>query len=592
MPLTRTVSRALGALEGCMRAFFLLGLLGCKGPEETPIEVSEMPIRLVDLSASSGFDEASFGHFKRGRTCAPGDFDGDGLLDIFVGSPTDPALVLRNISANGEIRFETGQVLHEYGPTTWASATADFDNDGDVDLFTGRGGNEDEQLDALWLNVDGTLINISDSPPLNGPAGLIGEALPTATAGVRWGDLDLDGDLDLFLSTNVIVPGEYDGLTDAEPEGRDRLLRNDGVDGWTDVGFDAGLVNRKASFNSSLIDFDNDGDLDLYQQVLVGWNRMWRNQWVETGELTFVDATKDLLPSDGLALAQPKFKGFSSAAGDLNNDGWTDLIVWHRGPVGPAHNMPRHLVFLNLEGEVFVEVGKHTGLSDRWHECEDLALGVMGSQIGDLDLDGGLDVFIGNGAPPGGCANQLWLFDGLKPRDLGPHLAVQVPTYKDASVLLDVPVEGADHVPFPYRTHGTCIADYDNDGLPELAYVNGGPGYSGDEVREPNRFFDIVYEIETHWLRIRPVGDGLTVNRDGVGTRVVVKAVGADGAPFEVHRTLWGGNGFAAQNGPDLVIGLGDSVEISSVILTWTDGTEVDLGAPEVDQTLVVDKAG
>jgi hypothetical protein len=573
-----------------MRAVLLLCVIGCKPTVERKREpvADGLPILLVDRSASSGFDEQSFGHFKRGRTCAPGDFDGDGRLDLFVGSPTDPGLVVRNITVDGVLAFEAGQVLHAYGPTTWAAASADFDNDGDVDLFTGRGGNEDEQLDVLWRNDGGTLVDIADAPPLNGPADQLGVPLATATAGARWGDFDLDGDLDLFVSTNVLEPGEFDALPEADPQGRDRLLRNDGVDGWTDVAFEAGLVNRDPSFNSSLIDFDNDGDLDIYQQAIVGWNHMWRNQWQETGELTFTDATGDLLASDGLALAQPRIKGFSTASGDLNNDGWTDLLVWHRGPTEPNHTMPRHLVFLNLEGEVFVEVGKHTGLSARWHACEDLALGVMGSQLADLDLDGGLDVFIGNGAPQGGCANQLWLFDGLMAMDLGPHPAVQIPTYADASVLLDVPVEGAEDVPYPYRTHGTCVADYDGDGLPELAFVNGGPGWSGDEVREPNRIFDIVYPVQPHWLRLRPVGDGVAVNRDGVGSRVAVGAVREDGTAFEVHRTLWGGNGFVAQNGPDVMIGLGDSVQINSVIWTWPDGTSQDLGAPDVDQMLLV----
>ncbi|RME28043.1 MAG: CRTAC1 family protein, partial [Deltaproteobacteria bacterium] len=440
----------------------------------------------------------------------------------------------------------------------------DYDGDGDLDLLVVAG-----RL-APGLLRGFTRIYRNDS----GTFSAVDPGLPDlAPALARWIDLDLDGDLDLFLSTNVLSPEDVRGLYALRPDGRDRVLLQGGRGVFENVAVDVGLTARDPSFNSTLFDYDNDGDVDLYQSTMIGLNHVWRNELVETGTLAFTDVTREVSPWEGNRMADPVVKSFSTAAGDLNNDGWEDLVVFHRGPARDKHPMAQHLVWLNLGGERFVEVGVLTGLSDRWEVCNGVGRGVMGSQIQDVDLDGFIDVFIGNGSPDGGCRNELYLFDHLEPLDVDGWGQVMVPVYRDVSEWIDLPVDGADTVPYPYRTHGACFADYDDDGRPELAWVNGGPGASGDWVREPNRYFDVLPPRGWHFVTIRPHGDGVAVPVEPYGARVrATVRRSRDGATWEVVRTLYGGSGFVAHNGPDLFIGLRDADEIVELEITWPDG--------------------
>ncbi len=98
---------------------------------------------VVDIGGQSGFQDGRLGHFTRGRACVAADFDLDGRIDFYLGNPGDESIVLWNggEDKNGITQFELSQVLLE-GELAWGAAAADYDNDGDYDLFITCGANE------------------------------------------------------------------------------------------------------------------------------------------------------------------------------------------------------------------------------------------------------------------------------------------------------------------------------------------------------------------------------------------------------------------------------------------------------------------
>lgn len=576
-------------------------------PEPEAPEPRQLAIpTVVDVGLSSRVQATALGSLQRGRACVVADQDRDGRPDLYIGNPGDISYTLRNLTTTpGELLFDYPVALFE-GELAWAASAADVDNDGDLDLFISNGGNEGRGFDKLLKNQlqESGEARFEDVTPTAGLAGSWSEAqgrmLEAASANGVWGDADNDGDLDLYVSVNIV------GRDDSHPlAGRNLLWLNDGTGSFHNVAPELGLdVHKGKSRHSTWFDFDNDGDLDLYENNYRSSNHLWVNT-LETGTLGFFDGTA-AAAALGADLGQP-YRSFASAAGDFNNDGWTDLIVFSRGVTGGdcadvgtvEDGIEGDWLFLNLgPGRGMVEVANIAGLNvDILQRDVPMGgLGVMGSQLGDINSDGLLDVFIGNGGPETGEANQLFAAREVREVEIEGVGTVAVPFFDDWSHLIDVAAPQTDdpaifYPPYPYRTHGACIADLDADGLPELTITNGGPEAWPDDVREPDRVFSFQFPEGSRpdGLHVALEGDGDQVTRDGVGARIVVTALREDGSEITVHRTLYGGSAFSGQNGLDVHLGLGFAEAITSVQVTWPDGTVQQVeGEVALNQTLRV----
>ncbi len=341
--------------------------------------------------------------------------------------------------------------------------------------------------------------------------------------------------------------------------------------------------SRGATRHSSVLDFDRDGDMDIYENNFVRRSVLWENQLADRGGLGFLNATaKRDLVGDGSIGGPRADQAMCSIASDLNNDGWQDLVLLHRGRDEPG-STDGHQVLINVEGTGFVDVAEHTGISDTWHERTEpptmggpmgIGWGVMGCQVGDVDLDGFPDVYVGTGVGSVGDVDRLFVSRGRVTVSIEGVGDVVVPQFENWTSLVDFPadpVDGAPTVPYPYRTHGTALADFDGDGVPEIGVHNGGPAAFG--FIEPNRLFKLDLP-DPRFLRIRLVGNGRTVNRDGVGAEVVVTAYREwDRHEWELHQFRQSATGFGAQNESDLVFGLADADEVSQIVVNWPDGT-------------------
>ena len=223
-----------------------------------------------------------------GTGVAWGDFDNDGDLDIYLVNDGSANKLFRNDGGGAFVEATSGP-LGDPGNGT-AVACADYDNDSDLDIYIVNEGSANK-----LLRNDGGLVFVDVT------SGPLGDALNGR--GVDWGDYDNDGDLDLYFA-NV-----YTG---------NKLLRNDGGGSFVDV-TSGPLADGGHAKGVAWGDYDNDGDLDLFlakgDGALRAENRLLRND----GAGSFVDATSGALADSGM------WSG--SSLGDFDNDGDLDLYV-------------------------------------------------------------------------------------------------------------------------------------------------------------------------------------------------------------------------------------------------------------------------
>ena len=219
-----------------------------------------------------------------GITPAWADYDKDGDLDLYMVNYGGPNQLLRNDGAAWGITNVAAPPIDDFGWGTGA-AWGDYDNDGDPDLYLANYG----YANKLFRNDGGTFVDATTGP--------LGDA--SWGTGVAWGDYDNDGDLDLYLG-NVSTAN--------------RLFRNDGGGAFVDVAASTPLADTGFAGGLAWEDYDNDGDLDLYLANNYSSNRLFRNEggW-------FQDVTPPVLG----------YTGYSQGVGwaDADGDGDRDLFV-------------------------------------------------------------------------------------------------------------------------------------------------------------------------------------------------------------------------------------------------------------------------
>jgi hypothetical protein len=204
-----------------------------------------------------------------GRSCVFADFDGDGDPDLYVGNFVDtsktPPSKQRNFFYFNEGNFgfteiRSGHAVESRALTYGTSAT-DADNDGDLDLLLTNIGNGDQN--HLYLNDGVGNMKLHE-------AGL-SNAISTPSKGHTWGDFDLDGDIDLAIANG----------TEGSDRIRNALYLNDGAANFNAKADDDFTAHRHVSAGIAWADIDRDGDLDLY---VANWgdgdqdNVMYENQ--------------------------------------------------------------------------------------------------------------------------------------------------------------------------------------------------------------------------------------------------------------------------------------------------------------------------
>lgn len=449
--------------------------------------------------------------------------------------------------------------------------------------------------------------------------------------GQAWGDVNNDGDLDLFLTggnlPNTLYENQGDGTFAVSPMGAQAVL--------------SGTYSAGAAFG----DYDNDTWLDL-SVMNIGPNRLFRNE----GGVSFANMT-------GVAGVGDNGNGETGSWGDYDGDGYLDLYVtnwWCQHPDctnysrdGLFHNngdgtftnvvtstlpytetdKPTFVAsFLDYDNDkdldLYVVVDKHYGNTlyrndgpGCGHWCftdvsaaagANIEVDGMGLGVSDYDLDGDLDLYFSNAGPPVLLQNQ---------------------TSQGSPTFLDV--TDAAGVGFNAISWAAVFFDYDNDGCPDayLAVMNTTPGLenrlyrnncdgtftdvsAGSGVDNNGESFGVAYGdydadgwldlvvgniAERHylyrnimasteagtngWLHVELEGGG-PINRDAIGSRVYLEL--SDGRTL--MQELKSGSSLGSGNEIALHFGLG-SATITEATVRWSDGLEETFPGPEPNQT-------
>jgi hypothetical protein len=527
----RTVSTALAfALSACGDASPPRGDAGGGRVPIMPCDLSEPGDPLFeDMTAASGVSFVAHTYDSHARAgVAVGDVDGSGLPDLVTVSETGGLRLFRN---EGAFSFadETADAGLDSSVAATAAALADLDGDGDLDLIAvGTDAHRIYENDGA-----GAFGDVSARSSL-GPGRAASFVLPV--------DLDRDGLLDLVVGVGT-------------PGGANAVLHNTGGLAFGDVSTDAGISGGGVVWAASALDFDGDGDLDVYMARDAGVldfggelppgagggerDHLYRNDSAG-GRIVLTDVTAEV------GMAEPH-SSMGGVVADFDLDGAFDLFIPNYG----ANKLYRGGLGGTYE-EAATELGV-AAVHDRQLACatSDEARCLMvswGTVLADFNLDG---------------ADELLMINGL----YEPQSSVLL-RRDGANGPFDVPGDGLGC----FTGRALVAADLDGDGDLDLVAT---------EFDGPLRLFRTRVPEARRWLIVRLSGSDNAP--DGAGA--IVTAILPDGR--RIRRAV-GAGGIAHAAGPsEAHFGLG-AVDIVDLEVAWPGRPTQYIEDVTVDVVLVI----
>ena len=477
------------------------------------------------------------------------DYDGDGLPDLYLvnsgplagvthcapGTARQPNRLYHN---RGDGTFE--DVTHKAGLEgagyCTAAIAADYDNDGHTDLFVTAVGHS-----YLYHNRgDGTFEDVTQKAGVGNDGG--------SGIGAVFFDADNDGNLDLFVANYLTFdpnyqlyfnPDAYPGPLSYKPQ-FNKLYRNRGDGTFEDRSESSGIkITGHRAMSVAVLDYNQDGAPDLYISNDGTPNLLLAND----GAGHF----KDVALEAGVAFnAMGEAAGSMAATvGDCNGDGFNDILVTRLGYGSLYMGTPKGIYDDRMMAS---GLGTLTAQFVGWGGC-----------FLDFDNDGDLDIFIANGD-----AHYLVGWESLLLENRGDG------SYMDAAA------KGGAYFKTKVRARGSAVADYDNDGRPDVVVTT---------MADRPFLLHNREQSGNHWITLDL--EGTRSNRDGFGAQVTLTAGGK--TYVAESRCVFG---FLMQSERRLHFGLGKAATVDRLEIKWPSKQTQELKNIRSDQVLKVREPG
>jgi hypothetical protein len=514
---------------------------------------SDLP-KLVDITQQVGItfihnfgdDEMSNLIESNAAGCAFFDYDGDGDLDIYFvngvyiegfshirGRKNKGKLVNALYRNNGNNRFTdvTAEAGVGHKGMGMAVTTADYDNDGDQDIFVSNWG-----PNVFYRNNgNGTFTDFTKAAGLEHDLYGIGSTFL---------DYDQDGYLDLYVGNYIEYDPDYQYFYAAAKfpgplayHGQpDILYHNNGDGTFTDVTREAGVYNPEGrAMGVTSCDIDNDSDYDIFVANDAMENYLYRNN----GDGTFTNIA--LQTATGFGQNGEATSAMSGEFGDIDLDGLVDIIV---------PDMAYSCLYKNTGAGYFEEMSARMGIA--------AACGQYTSWSGnffDFNNDGYGDLFITNGHPHRliGEEDLLLLNDaGQRFINLSHQLG---PDFQEKFV-----------------GRGSAVGDFDNDGDMDILVLN---------LNDRPRLLLNQDGNKKHWIMIHLIGK--KSNRDAIGSRIRLST-------GDIIQTRWklSSSGYLSQSDYRIHFGLGDFTQVDNIEIRWPNNQIQTLKNVKADQIITI----
>ena len=521
------------------------------------------PIQFTDVTAQAGihfkYNNGAFGKKYLPETMGPGacflDYDNDGWQDILLVNSTDwpghksgksfPALYHNNHNGTfTDVTRAAGLAFEEYG---LGCAIGDYDNDGNVDIYiTAVGTNH------LFRNLgNGKFVDVTAKAGVGDPG--------FSTSAV-WFDYDNDGKLDLFVAHYIDWSIEKDQYCSLDGKNKSyctpqaykgessTLFHNKGNGTFENVTQRAGLHDPTSkSLGVALLDYDNDGWLDLFVANDTEPNKLYHNN--HNGTFTDVAVAAGVAYSE----AGTTRAGMGADAADYDSSGWQSLVIGNFTNEGMA-------LYHNDGSGLFTDVAGASGISRM--SVQSLTFGTF---FFDYDLDGLPDILAVNGH----VADDISVVQPQVKYAQPPHLFRN----KGKNKFEEVTAQLGPALQQPMVGRGAAYADFDNDGDLDLLLTsnNGSPRLLRNDNGNQNNV-----------LRVKTVGT--RSNRDGIGAKVTIKS-NKGVRLFQMVKT---GSSYLSQSEMPLTFGLGKQEGAVSIEIAWPSGRKDSIAEVKPNQFITV----